>query len=318
MIVRRYEISQPDGALMATALDTANPFAPSGNLPPAHSASTAHARRRRRCRGRARRRACSAIVIVYGRGEGRERAQPRASSPSPRSDSAAPGGGILPEIVGTLLIVALATAFALPIGVLIAIFLTRVLDAAHRLPDPARARPAQRPALDRHRRLRLRAARARPRPEGLRGLDRARDHHGAADRARHPGGAAAGPAEPARRRARARHQHAGARRSASCCRPALGASSPAPCSPSRAPPARRRRCCSLTSLYNPNSAVTLNMFGGVDSEHPDRRSSTTSESRHADRSRAGLGRRARAGCDNPDREPDRAGAARPQRRRMYR
>ena len=35
-----------------------------------------------------------------------------------------PGGGILPEIVGTLIIVGLATAFALPIGVLIAIFLT--------------------------------------------------------------------------------------------------------------------------------------------------------------------------------------------------
>jgi phosphate transport system permease protein len=35
-----------------------------------------------------------------------------------------PGGGIAPEIVGTFLIVALATAFALPLGVLIAIFLS--------------------------------------------------------------------------------------------------------------------------------------------------------------------------------------------------
>jgi phosphate transport system permease protein len=35
-----------------------------------------------------------------------------------------PGGGILPEILGTTLLMALATLIALPVGILIALFLT--------------------------------------------------------------------------------------------------------------------------------------------------------------------------------------------------
>ena len=101
-------------------------------------------------------------------------------------------------------------------AILVALFRTEF--AAPRRPgDPPRARPAQRPAVDRDRAVRLRPARVRPPPERLRGIGRAVDHHAAADRPADPGGAAR-PPEP-RDAAHALGISRWRTRSASSCRP---------------------------------------------------------------------------------------------------
>ena len=105
---------------MAFAVESPNPLGPSGNL------------RRRQRVDRAMRWAATAaamlavgvlvVVIASVASEGASSLSPSFLTKAPPIDG--PGGGIAPEIVGTLLIVAFATAFAVPIGVLIAIFLS--------------------------------------------------------------------------------------------------------------------------------------------------------------------------------------------------
>jgi phosphate transport system permease protein len=105
---------------MAIPLDSPNPFAPSGNL-----------RRRKRVdlamRGLATLSALLAvgvlvavIVAIASRGVGVISLDFFTKAPPTFFGT----GGILPEIVGTLLIVGLAACFAVPIGVLVAIFQT--------------------------------------------------------------------------------------------------------------------------------------------------------------------------------------------------
>ena len=107
------------------------------------------------------------------------------------------GGGIAPAIVGTLLLVAIATVIALPFGVLTALYVSEFAPERHQPADPALARRAQRLSLDRDRHLRLhpdrQGADAGPRlgppPERDRRRFRTFDHHAAARRALDHGGA---------------------------------------------------------------------------------------------------------------------------------
>jgi len=112
--------------------DSANPLGPSGNLP-----------RRKRVDFAMRSSATAAamlavavlvIVIASVVAKGASALSLDFFTKAPPLDGA--GGGILPEIVGTGLIVGIATAFALPIGVLIAIFLSEFAGA--RLAYPIR------------------------------------------------------------------------------------------------------------------------------------------------------------------------------------
>jgi phosphate transport system permease protein len=107
---------------MAIATDAINPLGPSGNLP-----------RRRRVdqlmRGSATAAALLAVgvllvVIISIVQRGASSLSAGFFTQAPPAFGATVGGGIAPEIVGTLLIVAIATAMALPLGILIAIFLT--------------------------------------------------------------------------------------------------------------------------------------------------------------------------------------------------
>jgi phosphate transport system permease protein len=111
---------------MAVAVEGAgNPLGPSGNLP------------RRNRVDFVMRASCTAaavlavavlvIVIVSVVAKGASALSLDFFTKAPPLDGA--GGGILPEIVGTGVIVGLATAFALPIGVLIAIFLNEFATA---------------------------------------------------------------------------------------------------------------------------------------------------------------------------------------------
>ncbi len=111
---------------MAVAVEGAgNPLGPSGNLP------------RRKRVDFVMRASCTAaavlavavliIVIVSVVAQGASALSLDFFTKAPPLDG--PGGGILPEIVGTGVIVGLATAFALPIGVLIAIFLNEFATA---------------------------------------------------------------------------------------------------------------------------------------------------------------------------------------------
>jgi phosphate transport system permease protein len=110
---------------MAIAVEGANPLGPSGNLP------------RRKRVDRAMRASATAaallavavliIVIASIVGKGASALSLDFFTQAPPVDGA--GGGILPEIVGTGLIVGLATAFALPIGILIALFLNEFASA---------------------------------------------------------------------------------------------------------------------------------------------------------------------------------------------
>jgi len=106
---------------MATTVETGNPLGPSGNL------------RRRQAVDRFMRGSATAaavlavgvlVVVVYSIAvQGGSQLSFGFLTKAPPLVGL-PGGGIAPEIVGTFLIVALATAFALPLGVLIAIFLS--------------------------------------------------------------------------------------------------------------------------------------------------------------------------------------------------
>ncbi len=110
---------------MAISVEGANPLGPSGNLP-----------RRKRVDLAMRASATAAamlavavliIVIASIAAKGASALSLDFFTKAPPLDGA--GGGILPEIVGTGLIVGLATAFALPIGILIAIFLNEFASA---------------------------------------------------------------------------------------------------------------------------------------------------------------------------------------------
>lgn len=106
---------------MATTVETGNPLGPSGNL------------RRRQAVDRFMRGSATAaavlavgvlVIVVYSIAvQGGSQLSFGFLTKAPPLVGL-PGGGIAPEIVGTFLIVALATAFALPLGVLIAIFLS--------------------------------------------------------------------------------------------------------------------------------------------------------------------------------------------------
>jgi phosphate transport system permease protein len=117
---------------MAIAVEGTNPLGPSGNLP-----------RRKRVDFAMRASATGAamlavavliIVILSVVLKGASALSLDFFTQAPPIDG--PGGGILPEIVGTGLIVGVATVFALPIGVLIAIFLNEFAHA--RLAYPIR------------------------------------------------------------------------------------------------------------------------------------------------------------------------------------
>lgn len=103
-----------------STLEGSHPLAPSGNL-----------RRRQRVdmimRGSATAAAMLAVavllIVIYSvASKGASQLSLGFLTKAPPVDG--PGGGIAPEIVGSLLIVGLATAFAVPIGVLVAIFLS--------------------------------------------------------------------------------------------------------------------------------------------------------------------------------------------------
>jgi phosphate transport system permease protein len=105
---------------MAVSSEAINPLAPSGNL-----------RRRQHIDRAMRGSATAAAVLAVGvlgaviysvAQQGSSQLSLSFLTKAPPIDGA--GGGIAPEIVGSLLIVALATAAALPLGVLIAIFLS--------------------------------------------------------------------------------------------------------------------------------------------------------------------------------------------------
>ena len=110
---------------MAIAVEGSNPLGPSGNLP-----------RRNRVDLGMRSAATAAAILAVGvlvlvifaiAQKGASALSLDFFTKAPPVDG--PGGGILPEIVGTGLIVALATAFALPLGVLIALFLSEFSGA---------------------------------------------------------------------------------------------------------------------------------------------------------------------------------------------
>ena len=66
------------------------------------------------------------------------------------------GGGMANAIVGTLMIVALGALFAIPVGVISGIYVAEYAGTRFASIDPVRRRHAERRAVDRHRRLRLR------------------------------------------------------------------------------------------------------------------------------------------------------------------
>ncbi len=191
---------------------------------------------------------------------------------------------------------------ALPIGILVALYLTEFAptDGAQR--RQPRARRAERRPGDRDRHLRLRALRARPRTERARGLVRARLPHAAARRALDDRGARYSSRARCGRRASRSASRAGGRRSASCSRRRSAASSPARCSRSPASRARRRRFSSRRRSsarsvhWNPHHALqTVPVAIFELSESPDPAGS-----------RARLGGRARAAALHPLHQPRRA------------
>ncbi len=127
------------------------------------------------------------------------------------------GGGIANALLGTALIVAFAALIAVPVGVLIGLYLTEFADPTSRTGQVAEARPRPPPGPpdDHRRRGRLWPARRHDaRRERLRRIGGAGDRDAAADRAVEPGGAAARAAQPARggRRPRRRALALGAER----------------------------------------------------------------------------------------------------------
>ena len=196
--VDRPPLRRSGGAGRMTALDR------TGALRPDRAAHRVRQPARRRRQPLAGRRSWCAVLARRARGGragdlvGRCRARAGALSLDFLTKSpplfGGPGGGIAPAIVGTAVIVVAATLIALPIGVLVAIFLTEFAG-------PARPRPSIRLALD--------LLNGLPsivvglfvfgllvvghHQSGFAGAGRARDHHAAADRARGAGDAAARP-----------------------------------------------------------------------------------------------------------------------------
>ena len=112
------------------------------------------------------------------------------------------GGGMANAIVGTLIVTGLGALFAIPIGIMSGIYAVGVRRHAARVGGPVRRRHAERRAVDRHRRVRLRHRRAAVQAVlGARRRPRAR-HHDDSDHHAHDRGAAAARAGDAARRAR--------------------------------------------------------------------------------------------------------------------
>jgi phosphate transport system permease protein len=115
---------------MAIAVEHANPLGPSGNLPRRKRVDLAM---RMLATGAALLAVAILVIVIFDVADkGAGAINLDFFTKAPPIDG--PGGGILPEIVGTLVIVGLATAFALPIGVLIAIFLTEFATARSAYP----------------------------------------------------------------------------------------------------------------------------------------------------------------------------------------
>ena len=163
---------RPRARVLAHA-DTA--AAPAPDREPDHG-ERRHARRAARGgRARARRR--------LGGESGVRRRSPGTSSRSRRHSSARPAAGSRTRSSARASSSRSRRAMALPVGVLVAIYLTEFAPRAVAGADSARARRPQRAAVDRDRHLHLRPARDRPPAERLRRRHRARDHHAAARRA---------------------------------------------------------------------------------------------------------------------------------------
>ena len=79
----------------------------------------------------------------------------------------ATGGGIANAIVGTVVLVLLATVMAVPVGILVAIYLSEFAKPVDRDTAAGDARRLHRHPVDHHRRLRVRADRRRERTERL-------------------------------------------------------------------------------------------------------------------------------------------------------
>ena len=116
-IGRRFELPRGDGAMSdEPAFDPTAPLTPTRQPAPAPGLQPRRRVRRDRCRGARGRRAGDRRL--HGR-----RPRGRARSASTSSFTGAPTG-IGPALVGTAVIVAIATAIAMPLGVLIALYLT--------------------------------------------------------------------------------------------------------------------------------------------------------------------------------------------------
>ena len=120
-----------------------------------------------------------------------------------------PGGGMANAIVGSLIVTGLGALFAIPIGDPLRRLRRGVRGHPIRLGRPICRRHAERRALDRHRRLRLRPRRAADQAVHRGGRRPGARHHDDPDhRPDDRGAAAAGAVRAARRRACAR-RHAG-------------------------------------------------------------------------------------------------------------
>ena len=158
------------------------------------------------------------------------------------------GGGMANAMVGTLILCGIAASIAVPVGILSGDLHRRIRRQPAGVSRPLRGRHAQRRALDRHRRVRLRGRRAALQAVlGARRRNRAR-HHDDPDHRAHDRGTAATRADVTSRgragaRSDARPGRVHRRAAGGCC----PASSPASSSRWRESPARRRRCSSRRS-----------------------------------------------------------------------
>ena len=184
--------------------------------------------------------------------QGRRQPLARTSSPRCRRPAGETGGGVAHAIVGTLLIVGMASLIGLPIGIAAGIYCAEYPAQPAHLGHPFRGRRAERHAVDRGRRLRVGLDRGDA--ETLLGPGRERGARDADD----PDGAAhdrgddqAGAQFAARGGAGARVPALAHQPRASSCAPRCPASSPGACSRSPASPARRRRSSS------PRSAASI-------------------------------------------------------------
>ena len=216
--------------------------------------------------GRAR---AARVRPVLRRQPGDPVAEPRRSSRRCRSRWARPAAAWRNAIVGTLMVTGLGAAVRRADRDLSGVYMSEYAGHPVCVRRAVRRRHAERRAVDRHRRVRLRhrgaavqaVQRARRRPG-------ARHHDDSDHRADHRGAAAPRTGHDARRRAGAR-RHAGARGVlASSARRRCRASSPGSCSRWRASPARRRRCSSRrsttgssrTDLDQPIATLTVQVY----------------------------------------------------------